>query len=174
MVAIAHLLGFLPTLIRATNPSDVLASPSRMDYDHVIIGGGPSGLVLANRLTEDPQTQVLVLEAGSAPLGDPLIDIPGFLGSTVGTASYDWLFRTVPQTHVNGNVFVMDRGKVLGGSTAINFMAYGRPAESEIDGVSYGSFSPVVGNASQRLRSWVTQGGLGKPCSSICGRPRRT
>ncbi|KAJ7432159.1 GMC oxidoreductase [Mycena latifolia] len=104
-------------------------------YDYVILGGGPGGLTLANRLSEDPRTQVLVLEAGEARLEDPLIDIPGFLGSTVGNASYDWLFKTVPQAHSNNNTYIWDRGKVLGGSTAINFMAWGRPAMNEIDAI---------------------------------------
>lgn len=104
------------------------------NYDYIILGGGPAGLTLANRLTENSRTQVLVLEAGEAHLNDPLIDIPGFLGSTVGNASYDWLFSTVPQIHANNNTFIWSRGKALGGSTAINFMAWGRPALNEIDG----------------------------------------
>ncbi|KAJ7872785.1 GMC oxidoreductase [Mycena olivaceomarginata] len=111
------------------------SNPLSRIYDFVIVGGGPAGLTLANRLTEDPQTQVLVLEAGEARLDDPLINIPGFLGSTVGNASYDWLFSTVPQEHANNNTFTWDRGKVLGGSTAINFMAWGRPALNEIDAI---------------------------------------
>jgi choline dehydrogenase-like flavoprotein len=123
------LLAFSARFALAVNP-DVLSS----SYDFIILGSGPGGLTLANRLTEDPKTRVLVLEAGEARLGDPLIDIPGFLGSTVGNASYDWLFSTVPQVHANNNTFGMNRGKVLGGSTAINFMAWGRPAMNEIDG----------------------------------------
>ncbi|KAJ6496059.1 GMC oxidoreductase [Mycena sanguinolenta] len=114
-----------------------LASPTALSrsYDYIIVGAGPAGLTLGNRLTEDSRTQVLVLEAGEARLNDPLIDIPGFLGSTVGNASYDWLFSTVPQVHSNNNTYIWDRGKVLGGSTAINFMAWGRPALNEIDAI---------------------------------------
>ncbi|KAF7375392.1 GMC oxidoreductase [Mycena sanguinolenta] len=99
-----------------------LADPTALSrsYDYIIVGGGPAGLTLANRLTEDSHTQVLVLEAGESRLGDPLIDIPGFLGSTIGNASYNWLFSTVPQVHSNNNTFVWNRGKVLGGSTAIH------------------------------------------------------
>ncbi|KAJ7436903.1 GMC oxidoreductase [Mycena galericulata] len=101
-------------------------------YDYVILGGG---LTIANRLTEDHHKQVLVLEAGEAHLDDPLVDIPGFLGSTVGNASYDWLFSTAPQVHANNNTFIWNRGKMLGGSTGINFMAFTRPAENEIDAI---------------------------------------
>ncbi|KAJ7085972.1 GMC oxidoreductase [Mycena crocata] len=117
--------------VALTKTPDVLSRP----YDYIIIGGGPGGLTLASRLTEDPHKQVFVLEAGDAHLDDPKIDIPGFLGSTVGNASYDWLFSTVPQIHANNNTFIWNRGKVLGGSTAINFMAWGRPAMNEIDAI---------------------------------------
>lgn len=117
----------------AAPSSDALSK----SYDYVILGGGLAGLTLANRLTEDHDKQVLVLEAGEAHLNDPLIDIPGFLGSTVGNASYDWLFSTLPQAHANDNTYVWNRGKLLGGSTGINFMAFTRPAENEIDGKYY-------------------------------------
>lgn len=138
-------------------------------YDFVIVGGGPAGLTLANRLTENPRTQVLVLEAGEARLDDPLINIPGFLGSTVGNASYDWLFSTVPQAHANNNTFTWDRGKVLGGSTAINFMAWGRPALNEIDGVStdYSSHVKLDTDEIEQLSvPWAIPDGRAKICSN--------
>ncbi|KAF8173186.1 GMC oxidoreductase [Mycena galopus ATCC 62051] len=83
----------------APNIGDTLSR----SYSYIIVGGGS-------------RTEVLVLEAGEARLNDPLINIPGYLGSTVGNASYDWIF-------------------ILGGSTAINFMAWGRPALNEIDAI---------------------------------------
>lgn len=67
------------------------------DYDYVIIGGGTSGLVLANRLTEDPNVHVLVLEAGSNKNQDPKIVIPGLGTTTYNDPEYDWSFRSVPQ-----------------------------------------------------------------------------
>ncbi|KAJ6529535.1 GMC oxidoreductase [Mycena vulgaris] len=115
----------------AITPADVLSR----SYDYLIVGGGLAGLTLANRLTEDSHRQVLVLEVGEAHLNDPLVDVPGFLGATLGNASYDWLFTTVPQAHANNNSFVWSRGKMLGGSTGISFLAFTRPAENEIDAI---------------------------------------
>lgn len=93
-------------------------------------------MTLANRLSEDPSKTVLVLEAGEFHSNDPQVAIPGFLGSTLGNATLDWGFATTPQAHSNNNTYIWDRGKGLGGSTLINFMVWGRPAESEIDGRS--------------------------------------
>lgn len=124
------LLGLYAQTVFAITPADVLSR----SYDYLIVGGGLAGLTLGNRLTEDSHKQVLVLEAGEAHLDDPLVDIPGFLGATLGNASYDWLFTTVPQAHANNNSFAWSRGKMLGGSTGISFMAFTRPAENEIDG----------------------------------------
>ncbi|KAF9518736.1 GMC oxidoreductase [Hydnum rufescens UP504] len=102
-------------------------------YDYVIIGAGLSGLTVGDRLSEDGTKSILVLEAGDAHLEDPKIMIPGFQGSTLGNASYDWLFTTVPQPCANNRSLIWNRGKGIGGSTAVNFMAWGRPASGEID-----------------------------------------
>jgi choline dehydrogenase-like flavoprotein len=66
------------------------------EYDFVIIGGGTSGLVVANRLSEDPDVQVLILEAGENHLNDPWVMIPALCMSLHGSEA-DWNFETTPQ-----------------------------------------------------------------------------
>lgn len=66
------------------------------EYDFVVVGGGTSGLVVAARLTEDPNVQVLVLEAGQDHLADPRVNIPAMWAAAVGS-ELDWQFVTTPQ-----------------------------------------------------------------------------
>jgi choline dehydrogenase-like flavoprotein len=70
---------------------------SQTSYDFVVVGGGTAGLVLANRLTEDPYTHVLVIEAGANRNDDPKISIPGLAPTLYDDPTYDWAFSTVPQ-----------------------------------------------------------------------------
>ena len=69
----------------------------REQYDYIIVGGGTSGLVVASRLTEDPNISVLVLEAGSNRLEDPRIAAPGLAPSTFSDPEFDWRFTSPPQ-----------------------------------------------------------------------------
>ncbi|KAG4442968.1 hypothetical protein IFR05_001581 [Cadophora sp. M221] len=98
-----------------TSSTDKLAE----QYDFIIIGGGTAGLVVAARLTEDPNAQVLVLEAGANRQDDPMILTPGLAFGMYSNPAYDWCFQSVPQTGLNGRIIPQQRGKVLGGSSSI-------------------------------------------------------
>ncbi|KAF7345426.1 Alcohol oxidase [Mycena venus] len=96
-------------------------------------GGGTSGLTLATRLSEDPSVSVIVIEAGPANLDDPEILNPALIDNRFGRPEYDWGFQTVPQKFCKDRSVPFNRGKGLGGSSALNFLQYHRPARSDID-----------------------------------------
>ncbi|KDQ60229.1 GMC oxidoreductase [Jaapia argillacea MUCL 33604] len=102
-------------------------------FDYVIVGGGTAGLCLAARLTEDPSISVVVLESGDANLNDPALLRPASYGAHFGNENYDWAFKTTAQVHCKGNQFLWQRGKGLGGSSAINFLCWTKPPADEID-----------------------------------------
>ncbi|KAI1078670.1 hypothetical protein F5B20DRAFT_200064 [Whalleya microplaca] len=100
--------------------------------DYIIIGGGTSGLVVANRLSENPDVQVLVLEAGKDLSADPRVNIPALFTSLMGSDA-DWQYKSVPQPGLGGRSIREPQGKALGGSSAINGQAFIAPAQSDID-----------------------------------------
>ncbi|MEH2349741.1 MAG: GMC family oxidoreductase N-terminal domain-containing protein [Nostoc sp.] len=93
-------------------------------YDYIVIGAGSAGCVVANRLTEDMTTTVLLLEAGN-PDTKPEIQIPAKCISLLGT-EVDWSYFSEPEPYLNNRKMFCSRGKVLGGSSSINFMMYVR------------------------------------------------
>ncbi|KAI0140378.1 putative choline dehydrogenase [Pestalotiopsis sp. NC0098] len=114
--------------IRYTSPTDFCARK----YDYIVVGGGTAGLVVAARLSENPALTVGVLEAGPAALGLESIDIPGLYGQALGT-DYDWKFQTTPQVGLGGRTLDWPRGKVLGGTSALNFMTWNRACREDYD-----------------------------------------
>ncbi|BAY48674.1 glucose-methanol-choline oxidoreductase [Scytonema sp. HK-05] len=91
-------------------------------YDYIVIGAGSAGCVVANRLTENPETTVLLLEAGN-PDTKPEIQIPLQCTHLPGT-EVDWGYFSEPEPYLNDRKVFCPRGKVLGGSSAINFLLY--------------------------------------------------
>lgn len=103
---------------------------SENSADFVIVGGGTSGLVVANRLSEDPNIKVLVLEAGQDLTADPRVIVPAFWTALLGSDAV-WQAQTVPQPSLKGRVLRQPRGKLLGGSSAINGQTFVPPARAE-------------------------------------------
>ena len=100
-------------------------------FDYIIVGAGSAGCVLANRLSADPATRVLLLEAGGRDDAF-LIRMPAGIARLI-TPEVNWLYETVPQAHVAGRRMFWPRGKVLGGSSSINAMVYIRGQRQDYD-----------------------------------------
>ncbi|TPX20366.1 hypothetical protein DIZ76_016254 [Coccidioides immitis] len=101
-------------------------------FDYLIIGGGTAGLVVASRLSEKPHLKIAVIEAGPAVFDEPLINEPELFGEAIGT-KYDWQFETEPQPGLAGQRVPWPRGKVLGGSSALNFLVWNRGHKEDYD-----------------------------------------
>jgi choline dehydrogenase len=103
-------------------------------HDFIIVGGGSAGCCLANRLSADRSTSVLVLEAGRPDYAfDIFIHMPAALTFPIGSRFYDWKYESEPEPHMNGRRIYHARGKVLGGSSSINGMIFqrGNPLDYE-------------------------------------------
>jgi len=101
-------------------------------YDYIIVGAGSAGCVLANRLTEDAQTRVLLLETGGSDKSI-FIQMPTALSIPMNTNKFTWQFETEPEPYLDNRRMHCPRGKVLGGSSSINGMVYVRGHARDFD-----------------------------------------
>ena len=103
-------------------------------YDYIIVGGGSAGSVLANRLSADPQNEVLVLEAGRKDSWwDIFLHMPAALTYPIGSRFYDWKYESEPEPFMNNRKVYHARGKILGGSGSINGMIFQRGNPMDYD-----------------------------------------
>lgn len=116
----------------ATDPTISASGFSTTRFDYLIVGGGTAGLVVAARLSDNPDITVGVLEAGPRAFDDPLINVPGRWGESIG-GQYDWKFEIAPQPGLNGRRLAWPRGRVLGGTSALNFMTWTRGNREDYD-----------------------------------------
>jgi choline dehydrogenase len=139
-------------------------------YDYVIVGAGSAGCVLAARLSENPATRVLLLEAGPPDDADE-IHIPAAL-NLLFQSTYDWDYHTVPQERAAGRAIYWPRGRMLGGSSSMNAMIYIRGARHDYDtwrddygctGWGYTDLMPYFRRAEDNSRGASPYHGAGGP-----------
>ncbi len=131
------------------------------EFDYIIVGAGSAGCVLAYRLSADPNNRVLVLEAGG-PDTDPMIHIPLGLGRMHDKRAHDWGYDAEPERQLDNREIEAMRGKVVGGSSSINVMAYVRGHRGDYDrwaqkgatGWSYADVLPYF----RRMENWEEGG----------------
>ncbi|MEM7252782.1 MAG: GMC family oxidoreductase N-terminal domain-containing protein, partial [Pseudomonadota bacterium] len=141
-----------------------------MQFDYVIAGAGSAGCALANRLTEDPNTTVLLLEAGGRDK-NMWIHIPAGFTKTMVDPSVNWLYETEPDPKTNNRSIPIPRGKVLGGSSSINGMLYIRGQHRDYDlwaqrgnrGWSFDDVLPYFKRAEDQARGADEWHGVGGP-----------
>ncbi|OTA92685.1 putative GMC oxidoreductase [Hypoxylon sp. CO27-5] len=101
-------------------------------YDFIIVGGGLAGLVLATRLSEDPNASVLVIEAGEEMGNDPRVKTPAMWAALLNSSA-DWSLKTVPQEGLGGREIQFSIGHLVGGSSALNGLSFGATSKANID-----------------------------------------
>ena len=139
-------------------------------FDYIIVGAGSSGCVLANRLSENPDNKVLLLEAGN-PDTSPWIHVPVGYFKTMHNPKFDWCYQTDPDPGIDNRRLQWPRGKVLGGSSSINGLLYVRGQHEDYDrwaelgnsGWDYDSVLPYFKKSEDQSRGESKYHGTGGP-----------
>lgn len=145
---------------------------SQYSCHYLVVGAGSAGCVLANRLSEDPRNEVIVLEAGG-PDNDKWIHIPAGMTYLLKERKHNWFYMTEPEPNMNGREMYWPRGKVLGGSSSINGMVYIRGQASDFDrwvadgaaGWGWATMLPYFRKSIDQVRGEDDYHGVGGPIS---------
>ena len=137
------------------------------EFDYIVVGAGSAGCVLANRLTEDGRTRVLLLEAGPRDT-NPWIHVPLGYGKLFNRRSVNWSYESEPEPALQGRRIFTPRGKVVGGSSSINGLVYIRGQAEDFDawevpGWSYGELLPYFRKCEDQARGAGAFHGAGGP-----------
>ncbi|KAG9193389.1 hypothetical protein G6011_03424 [Alternaria panax] len=159
------------SLLLAALTRAVRADCASETYDYVIVGGGPAGLLVANRLSANPDVTVAVIEAGDSAYNNPNVSyVPKSIteyGLFIGTP-IDWEYMTAPQKYVGNNSLNYWAGRALGGSTTINGMTYLRAEKDQID--AWEELGNEGWNWDSMLYYFLEQEGFKEPSEALLAR----